>query len=111
MAFFEVEIRPSTGRPFERRVSLSGTIFYLQFVFNARCQYWTLHVLKSDRTPILNGKRCNVGQPLLIRCSSEDRPVGQLWLVDSAGPGLGTDPGPYDLGTRIRLIYETEDAA
>lgn len=102
-----IPMRQSSGVPFELKAALNGVTFLLRFVYNVRCKYWTMHVLDASNNPILMGVRCVINYPLLIRSASEDRPVGQLYFDD---PTLaGADPGPYDLGGRVRLVFEVPD--
>lgn len=110
MAYSEIRITPvSIGQPFWIDPTLTGVVFHIEFVWNTRGQYWTLHFSDAGRNPILQGVRGVVDYPLLIRSSDENRPIGQLYLVDTSQQGL--DPGPYDLGDRVRLMYDDEQDA
>ena len=103
MAVFEIPIPVSTGIAFKFRADLEGVLFLFEFRYNTRGQYWMLGLSDAGGEPIVNGVRCVIDYSLLAHCSSEIQPLGQLRLVDTSQ--TSTDPGPYDLGDRVRLTY------
>lgn len=106
MVNYEIDLPVSDGTDFDITAILDGTKFVLQFRFNVRLDYWSFHLLSAGYDPILSGIRCVVDYPLLNRAVSELRPVGQLYLIDTSG--RGEEPGPEDLGARVKLVYRTE---
>lgn len=104
---YEIDLPFSDGEDFDRVVFLDGVKFILQFRFNVRLNYWSFHLLTAGYVHILSGISCVVDYPLLLRATSELRPVGQLYLIDTSG--RGEEPGPQDLGARVKMVYRTED--
>ncbi len=104
MAVTEIILKSALGGPIEGQVPLSGTLFSYRLKFNARVKYWTLDFMDAAFNPIQMGIRGTVNFPLLIRCTSPKKPPGQLYLMDTSGEGI--DPGPYDLGNRVRFVYD-----
>lgn len=109
MAFHPITIPASIGRPFHHDATLNGVNFHLEWIWNPRAKFWTLHFSDAARVPILQGIKGVVDWPLLIRATDERKPVGQLYLRDTSRPvGQGIDPGAYDLGARVQLVFDDE---
>lgn len=111
MATFEIDIPISDGSDFEFYTNLDGVKFWFLFKSNVRMAggsvgCWTMDILDASKEPILQGIRCVVKYPLLVRGSDARLPVGQLYLIDMTDKDL--DPGLYDLGDRVKLVYRQE---
>lgn len=107
MSVFEISIPPSDGVSFTFTTNLDGSVFGFEFKFNARLSYWTINLYDSANEPIYMGMRAVVDYDLLKHCFDSRRPDGKLFLIDTSGQG--SEPGAFDLGTRVRLVYRSEE--
>jgi len=97
----------------EQVTSLDGTAFVIGVSWSERGESWYLNVSLQrdgqDPAPVLLGARVSVGYPPLLGVVGE-RPLGEIVPMDvSDQTGYGADPGRYDLGTRVRLMYYTAE--
>jgi hypothetical protein len=106
MKNYLIDLPVSDGTDFDRTIFLDGVKFVIQFRFNVRLNMWVFNLLSAGYVPIVQGCGAVVKYPLLLRATSELRPVGQLYLIDTSGKD--EDPGPNDLGARVQLVYRTE---
>lgn len=85
---------------------LDGRRYLFELTWYGRAEVWMLDVRSSDGTMLLAGIPVRVGQDLLRPYVGDALPGeghGQLVAVDTSG--VGVDPGRYDLGTRVVLVY------
>jgi hypothetical protein len=98
----------ATTTEYEQITSLDGKPYVFGLSWSERAESWYLDVsLQRDNaepTPIVLGMRLSIGYPLLVAVTTDGRPPGEIFPVDVSG-GFGEDPGRYDLGTRVRLVY------
>ena len=106
--FFEVDLPQSDGVSFSFTTNLDGSVFGFEFKFNARMSCWTINLLDSANEPIYCGIKGVADYDLLKHCSDSRRPAGKLYLVDTSGQK--TDPGAFDIGKRVRLVYRSEES-
>ena len=106
MSNFEINLPASNGTDFDFAVNLDGTRFKISLQWNERMQYWVQHLYTAKGDPILLGKRVSVDCPMLRRSPSDYRPAGELRWIDTSGQLL--DPGPNDLGDRVKLVYRQD---
>jgi hypothetical protein len=74
-----------------------------EFYWNARDQAHYVNILNEDDAPILSGVKVTVGWDLLYNRDDDELPDGALMVEDSSGEG--TQPGKYELGDRVKIIY------
>ena len=89
-------------------VDLDGSLFSISFYWVEREGAWycSLAADDNDATPIVSGWRVCVPGLLTRRAYGVSRPAGELLFVDIGE--TNTDPGRYDLGVRIILLYYDE---
>lgn len=107
MTVFQIDLPPSDGVSFNFTTNLDGSVFGFEFKFNARLSYWTINLLDSANEPIYSGMRGVVDYNLLAHCSDPRKPEGKLYLIDTSGQGV--DPGAFDIGTRVKLVYRSDE--
>lgn len=103
MSNFEIPVR--SDLPFyDMEVTLNGTAFFLDFYFNKRKDRWYMNIRDQDKEPILMGIPLLVNQDLLFPFfSNEALPLGIFLVLDTEG--LQLNPGEFDLGDRVKLMY------
>lgn len=84
-------------------VTLGELDFRLTFAFNTRDSRWHISVAQADGTELLSGIPIVVDQPLLLRFTNVDLPVGYLVATDSTGEGI--EPAKDDFGDRVKLVF------
>lgn len=105
MAVQELPIRSDIAA-YSFRVDLDSVEYTLQFSWNSRMETWFFDIMTTDETPILMGQRVFVGFPVISRFKDELLPKGRLYFFDTSGANL--DPGRFDMGSRVLMIYEDE---
>lgn len=95
-----------TGPAFRFRNRLDGRFYVLRFLYNSRFAYWTAEVQGTDGAVVRGGIKVLEGEDILARFSEDDLPPGTMFVIDSEG--LDLDPGRFDLGDRVSLVYTTE---
>lgn len=97
---------------YSQRTALDGRDYTLRFAWNERDGRWSLDLLESDETPIIQGMKLVTKAPLLRAYHADARvPVGELivstFQADTSAPGL------YDLGIGLRctLVYLSPNAS
>lgn len=99
---FEIPV-DSTLPSFTQRVTLEGTPYLLTFRWNSREEAWYMHVGLDNATNLETGVKLVFDSLFLRRNPSEDKPPGNLLLIDA---GASDPPGRYELGTKAILVYE-----
>lgn len=104
MAYREISVEPETRGNFSQRTILDGREYVLTFRWNQREAKWYLSIADTNEAPIVQGVKIVINFPLLTnRIVDERRPPGEIFAVDPSGEER--DPGLYDLGARVRLLY------
>lgn len=102
MAYLTMPVR--TDLPcYQFQVALETVIYTLDFEWNERGQFWTMHISDENEVPMFQGIRLITGVPFLDKYYNTLRPPGDFYCFDTSGSGV--DPGISDLGTRVLLIY------
>jgi hypothetical protein len=97
----------TTTEHFSFLTELDGETYGFEFHWNERESGWFMSVLTADEEPIVAGKRVVVDWPLTARDPDVRLPPGMLVAQDTEG--ARQDPGRYDLGSRVVLLYFTAD--
>jgi hypothetical protein len=87
-------------------ISLDGTNYTLTFTFNDRMGKWFLNLGDATNNPIINQVPIIASMPLFNRFVGAAIPPGTLFAFDTSGQDM--DPGRFDLGDRVRLLYAEE---
>ncbi len=99
---FEIQIDPADPH-FVQNTALDGTSFSLIFDWNAREGAWYLTLSDADGVVIAAGRKLVADWFPLRNVIDVRRPPGLLMVQDTTG--AGRDPGRYELGSRVKLIY------
>ena len=106
MAVFYIDTSTSaTATIWDQISEIDGREYVLVFAWNDRYQSWYLHILDQDSNPILYGRRLAVGVVLGRQLVGDSR----IWpgkLVCVATTQDPSDPGQFDLGSRVLLVYD-----
>ena len=95
---------PTDGYPHETaQVQLEDTFYVVVWRWNARDGAWYFGLSDVDGMPIVSGVRVVLNADLLGGVSDTRRPPGPIVVVDPAG--RAAEPGLYDLGTRVKVVY------
>lgn len=108
MAHLELPVE-RTLPSFSYQVQLDGTIYTLRYTFNDRMGKWFLDLRTEIGDPIVEGIPIVSDWDLFGRFRDDRLPPGNLFAFDTSG--LSVDPGRYDLGERVSMIYEEEETA
>lgn len=107
MGIFYVDVSTSQTETEWYQISeIDGREYVLRFYWNARYQSWYMDIGDQDGAPILEGVRLAVGIiPLGQQLVGDSRMwPGDLYLSPQSQDD--SDPGQFDLGTRVLLIYD-----
>lgn len=108
MADVFVEIPTRVDLPaYSMVVPLSGVNYQVTLTFNERINNgvgkWLMSVEDPQGVTILDAVPVLADWPLFDRFSSPTLPPGSIIAFDTSGKHQ--DPGRFDLGDRVRLIY------
>ncbi len=111
----------STVPSYDFEVDLEGATYIFAFDWNRRAQSWFMSIASADGTPLVSNRRVSLGADLIGPGVDPLLPPGRVLAVDtSAASGdtrytstspypvkltAGIDPGRYDLGDRVRILY------
>lgn len=84
-------------------VDLDGRTYTLELRWNERAGAWFLSTYDAEGVPVVSGRKVVLYSPLLGHTVDPRRPPGELFAIDTTGSDL--DPGRYDLGGRVLLVY------
>ncbi len=103
----EILVLDSDHEYYENEFTLDDESFRIQARYNARIDSWMLSLFDGDGNAIAVGRRVTVGNFLFPWLTGRNRPGGQLMAIDSEDRSDtgGTDPGRYDLGERVVILY------
>lgn len=82
---------------------LDGATFELELLWVERTPAWYLSVSLEDGTRLLSSRRLVLGTGITFRYKNPRLPKGDFWLFDTTGQDA--EPGLYDLGARVLLLY------
>ena len=89
---------------YDYNIVLDGTTYILRFTFNDRMGKWFFSISDQTDTPIINPVPVVSDWDVVGRFTFSNLPLGTLIFVDTSGKS--EDPGRFDLGDRVRLLYE-----
>ena len=92
---------------YEQIVAMDGADYRLRLRWSERERRWYLDLETSDGSAVVYGKKVVADRPLTERITSDFRPPGELWCIDTTG--FGVDPDLRDLGKRCVLCYVSEE--
>lgn len=107
MAVYEIPI-DGTYPSFIQEVELEGTSYRMEFRWNARESEWYLTLRDIDDVVLAGSRKLVTGAGLLRLVHAEDRPPGDLFVVNTIGDGQSS-PGRDDLGSKLVLVYLDEE--
>lgn len=84
-------------------ISLDGVNFTLRYTFNDRMGKWFLNLADGLGNDIINQVPIIASMPLFNRFVAAAIPAGTLFPFDTSGQNM--DPGRFDLGDRVRMLY------
>lgn len=92
---------------YRQEVTLDDVSYILDFKWNGRAEQWSLSILQSDETPILEGLKLVLNYELLDQFSPrENVPPGDLFCIDTTGKETAITRD--NLGDTVELIYIPE---
>lgn len=89
---------------FSYQIDLQGTVYTLRYTFNTRMDKWTLDIRTEFEAPIVVGQPIISDWPIFERFRDTRLPPGILFAYDTSGQAI--DPGRFDLGNRVQMIYQ-----
>jgi len=100
-----LEVRTQNDLPvYKYLVALDGTTYLLDFLFNARVSKWFLQVSDASGNLLLAPVPVVSTWPIIKRFRDTRLPIGTVFPFDTSGNN--EDPGRFDLGDRVRMLYE-----
>lgn len=100
-------IKTSTVEAHYKKVAaIEGTDYTFQFDWNERESKWYMRIYFGDEI-LVSGVKIIINFPLLRNYVDERLPPGIIYAIDTYGNG--EDPGLNDFGTRVILLYATQD--
>lgn len=102
MAYLKIPVR-SDQPAYLFQIELEKSLYYLDFEWNERGQFWSMGIADQDQNPVVKGIRLVAGIPLTENYIVKGLPPGDFIIVDTLG--LLQDPGVSDLGNRHLLQY------
>lgn len=114
-----IRIPTSTTLPaYSQTTTLDGRNYLFSFAFNEREGTWFVSLADADGVPIVEGEKVIVQLPLFSLVTDPRRPPGVMMAIDTTAPEtdysaevktLAQDPGLFELGTRVKLVYFPAD--
>ncbi len=107
----------TTLSDYRQTTSLDGRDYIFRFLFNQREGTWFFSLADEEDAPIVEGVKVIVQLPLLRLVTDARRPPGILLALDTQAPETdfsaaqkttARDPGLFELGERVLLLYFTE---
>lgn len=98
----EIPIDAELGNQ-EFEVSLAGDVFRLNFSFNRRMDRWVMDIKDAEGNAIILGINLVLGIDLIARFVMNEKPKGQLFLLNSKDPFV--EATESTLGTDVRLYF------
>lgn len=102
MSVFQLPARPSVPA-YRYRIDLDGEIFVLDYEYNSRMGKWLLQIEDEEGEVLIAHAPIIVNWPIFERFIQEELPAGVIAAYDSSGQN--EDPGRFDLGSRVKMIY------
>lgn len=88
------------------QITLDGSIFVLEFYWNALNEFWNMNIYDRDLNPIIYGITIVPNYPLLAQYSVLGKPLGEIICQNIVG---GTDViRRFDMSQRFELVYYSE---
>ena len=87
-------------------IDLDGTTYTLRYRYNSRMEKWFLDFRTETGESIVEGIPIVADWPIFDRFQDDRLPPGILFAFDTSGQA--EDPGRYDLGNRVQMIYQEE---
>lgn len=106
MSIFEIDLAYDESS-FQFTIDLEGEVFVFRFNWNTRAERWYFDILLEDGTALLYGQPVFVSWNILSRFKDIRLPAGNILFFDTTGQGL--DPDRFDLGSRVRMLYEESE--
>lgn len=85
-------------------IQLDGVTYTLSFNFNPRMGVWFISLGDGFGNPICASVPVTVMWPLFDRFVAVAIPPGRIFAYDTTNSN--TDPGEFDLGDRVRILYD-----
>lgn len=90
---------------FSYLIELEGGQFLLSYNFNQRMDRWLFSIATSTEIPILSNIVMIANTPLTAQYTDPRLPSGNFIAFDTSG--TNTDPGRFDLGDRVVMVFNT----
>jgi hypothetical protein len=94
---------PTDTYNFRINITLDGDIYFMEFNWNGRLNFWTYDLILSDNTPLVQGIRLAVSYPLSKKYVYTKGLSQNLFLYDTTEKN--EEPTFQGLGRRWRLMY------
>ena len=91
---------------FSYQINLDGTNYTLRYTFNTRMDKWIFDIRTEFGDPIITGVPIISDHPIIERFRDDRLPPGGFFAFDTSGQSV--DPGRFDLGNRVQIIYVEE---
>lgn len=85
------------------QIELSGTIFILEFKWNALNEFWVMNIYSSTNDPIILGVKIVPNYSLLDQYIVEGRPLGDIVCLNIVGSQ--DEISRFDMSQKFELIY------
>lgn len=92
---------------YKMQVTLSDTIYILDFEWNALNEYWVLGIYSSDEVAIVTGLKIVNNWDLTEQIVASGMPSGDLLCQSIVGSFANLTR--FDLGTKSSLVYYEEN--
>jgi hypothetical protein len=92
---------------FTEELTLDDANYRFRLDWNYRGQFWQLSIYDRDLALLVGGIKVVINYPLLDPYKYLPIPQGELFAIDTSEPNQRIEDG--DLGTRVNLVYLTED--
>lgn len=92
---------------FRQTIQLGASVYSLTFTWNGREEFWYMDIAMNINDPIVSGIKLVVDWSLINRFADARLPTGHIVALDLSGQGL--DAARNDLGSRVALIFMTDE--
>ncbi|MFA6605159.1 MAG: hypothetical protein WCS88_04135 [Patescibacteria group bacterium] len=99
---------PASSSPtYDYTIPLGDQTYRLRLRWDQRSESWYLSLSTAADVLLLDGLRMVIGFPLLHQFQHNDKPDGELVLVDTESTGV--EAALADLGWRCKLVWIPRD--
>ncbi|MEM0173064.1 MAG: hypothetical protein QXI16_00995 [Sulfolobaceae archaeon] len=85
------------------QIQLTGSLYFLEFRWNALNEFWVMDIFNNDEFPIIYGIKIVQDYPLLYQYTVEGLPPGEIICQNIVN--APSNIGRFDMSQKFLLVY------